>query len=149
MRPIRLVAVVLIVAVVAVGIAGAVVFYLYPQLLYPTSGTCPSGANASSEQGYFTIVISSQGFNDSRSAASCPTMNVVKGQSVTIHVENNDSETHGFAIAQYLPGGMTLQAGQSKDVTFTADQAGSFQIFCNIWCAAHHFQQHGRLVVTG
>ncbi len=115
------------------------------------SGTsCPSSPTASSSPVYFTLVISNQGFNSSRTyRGPCPILNVAKGQSVTIHLRNDDPvETHGFAITHYLDSGIELRPGQSNDITFTASQAGTFLVYCNILCSVHNYMQNGRLNVT-
>ncbi len=153
MKRALLIVLVLILGVTVVGVgAWAYLTFTYPGL-FNSIGTsalpCPSGATATSGQTQFTIIISGQGFNGSRYSTSCPLMSVVKGQSVTIHVVNNDRETHGVAIAHYFVGGVELSPGQSRDITFTADQAGSFVIYCNIGCFAHNYMQNGSLNVTG
>lgn len=138
-----------IVAVLAVAV-GAVALAL-PNLLNlaPTFGPpCPSSATGSLGQTHFTLLISNQGFNDSRNSVSCPSLTVTREQSVTIHVVNNDVELHGFVITHYLGGGIMVGAGQSADITFVADQSGSFSFYCNVGCGAHHYLLNGRLNVT-
>jgi heme/copper-type cytochrome/quinol oxidase subunit 2 len=101
---------------------------------------------------HFTIVISENGFNGSVShgSAQWPIMNVHKGQSVIVHVEEtSDSvQPHGFAIDHYLVSGIILRPGESHDVAFTADQTGTFRVFCNIFCTIHPYMQNGLLNVT-
>ena len=150
-KQIRYILLVLIIAVV--GTVGGVFAYLtvsYPGL-FSTIGAsplaCPSGATASVPQ--VTLVISTQGFNNSRYAASCPLLNISKGQSVTIHLANNDREMHGIAVTHYFAGGVQVQPGETRDITFTADQAGSFVIYCMTGCFSHGYMQNGRLTVTG
>jgi FtsP/CotA-like multicopper oxidase with cupredoxin domain len=150
MKLLKLIALVL---VIIVGVTGVTVYTVlttyYPGLYFPAaSQPCPSGANASSNT-HFTIVMSNQGFNSSRNSAPCPTVSVMKGQTITIHVVNNDGEKHGFAITHYLDAGIALNPGESRDVTFTVDQTGSFLIYCNVGCFVHNWQQNGRLTVTG
>ena len=152
MRRLYLAIIVIIVAVAAVGVGTwAYLTFTYPGL-FNTIGTsnlaCPSGATSASAQTHFTIIISGQGFNGSTYAAACPLLSVVKGQSVTIHLVNDDGERHGVAISHYFAGGVEVAPGQSRDITFTADQVGSFVIYCNIGCFAHNYMQNGRLNVT-
>jgi len=79
-----------------------------------------------------------------------PTLNVQLGQTVSIHVINcASSEAHGFAITYYDDNSIiAVQPGHSYDVTFTASRAGTFRIYCDIFCAIHPFMQNGALVVS-
>lgn len=79
-----------------------------------------------------------------------PTMHVRLGQTVSIHVINcAASEAHGFQIQFYDDRStVSVQPGQSYDVTFVATRAGNFRVYCNIFCAIHVFMQNGELVVT-
>src|SRR5207249_4116009 len=56
----------------------------------------------------------------------------------------------GFFAAAYLFYffGFALGPGTCGDVTFTADQTGSFLVYCNISCTIHLFMQNGRLNVN-
>jgi len=99
---------------------------------------------------HFTLVMSLNGYNDSRTQGfPWPKMNVTLGESVTIHVVNDDSvQAHGFAIAHYFDSGVTLRPGESYDMTFIADQLGTFNVYCNIVCTVHVYMQSGRLNVN-
>ncbi|MDE1857925.1 MAG: hypothetical protein KGI26_02495 [Thaumarchaeota archaeon] len=85
-----------------------------------------------------------------------PTMDVKVGQVVSIHVINcATSEPHGFQITYYddiEQNGhlnlITIPAGQSYDVTFTATTAGTYRVYCGIPCAIHPLMQNGALVVS-
>ncbi|MDE1852956.1 MAG: hypothetical protein KGI38_04305 [Thaumarchaeota archaeon] len=79
-----------------------------------------------------------------------PTMNVKLGQIVSIHVINcATSEPHGFQISFYDDKSpISVQAGQSYSVTFTATEAGTFRVYCGIFCSIHPFMQNGALVVS-
>ncbi len=102
----------------------------------------------------FTVVMANEGlnvgFNGSRyNGTPWPVVNVTLGQSVIIHVVNNDTtQSHGFAITHYFDSGVTLRPGECYDVKFTANQAGSFNVFCNIFCTIHVYMQNGRLNVN-
>ena len=151
MKPYKIVALVLIPIVAVVIAAGAAFTFYYPNLLNSANlngPPCASSPVSTLSQVQFTIMISSQGLNSSGTSSSCPILNVAKGQSVTIHFVNNDRETHRIAIATYLGNGISLSPGESRDIMFTANQTGNFQIYCNVGCAAHHFMQNGRLNVT-
>jgi heme/copper-type cytochrome/quinol oxidase subunit 2 len=99
---------------------------------------------------HFTITMTNQGFNGSKTQPSpWPIMNVLKGQSVTIHVENNDTvEPHGFVISHYFDAGVKLGPGESHDVVFVANQTGSFLVYCNILCSVHQSMLNGQLNVN-
>ena len=85
-----------------------------------------------------------------------PTMDVKVGQVVSIHVINcASSEPHGFQISYYddieqngHSNLVTIPAGQSYDVTFTATKAGTFRVYCGILCSIHPLMQNGALVVS-
>ena len=81
-----------------------------------------------------------------------PTMKVKLGQVVSIHVINcASSESHGFQIVHYddiSKNLISVGPGQSYDVTFTADTAGTFRVYCGIFCSIHPLMQNGALVVS-
>jgi heme/copper-type cytochrome/quinol oxidase subunit 2 len=41
-----------------------------------------------------------------------------------------------------------LREGQSFDISFTANQAGTFKVYCDIFCSIHPLMQNGLLNVT-
>jgi len=139
-----------IIILIAVGVL-ATAYSLH--LFNPAGKTgpeCPSTPSSQSSSANFTLIMSNRGFNASRTyAAPCPVLNVGKGQIVRIHLENVDPvETHGFAVTHYLDSGVLLGPGQTKDVVFTAAQAGTFTVYCNVLCSIHLYMQNGRLNVT-
>ncbi len=129
------------IAVIVVIVAGTT-FAVFALHLFNLS-------NPPSEQ-HFTIIITNQGFNGSRTHNDpWPVMNIKKGDSVTFHIQNNDTtEPHGFAITHYLDSGVKVGPGQSDDVSFTANQAGTFLVYCNIFCTIHVYMQNGQLNVA-
>ncbi len=144
------------IAIIAVLVAATAFTVLALHLLSISSPSCPSTAQVNTLPGqkHFTIIITNQGFNGSRTHSNdpCPwpVMNVKQGDMVTIHVENDDTngEAHGFAITHYLDSGVKLGPGQSNDVSFTANQAGTFLVYCNIFCTIHSYMQNGQLNIT-
>ena len=151
MKRSRLFLAVLAIAVAGTGsIAAAYAFHFFG-LGTPTCGGIPTSQPNIS---HFRVVMANEGmnvgFNGSKyQSAPWPMMNVTAGHTVTIHVVNNDTtQAHGFAIAHYFDGGITLRPGQCYDVTFSVDQAGSFTVYCNIFCTIHIFMQNGRLNVS-
>jgi heme/copper-type cytochrome/quinol oxidase subunit 2 len=121
----------------------------------PVEHTAESG---NSTHAYFLIVAADPpnayaGFNGSYyqgTTVQWPTMTVKEGQVVSIHVINcASSESHGFQISYYDDKSIiAVQPGQSYDVTFTATEAGTFRVYCDIFCAIHPFMQNGALIVT-
>ncbi|MDG6981572.1 MAG: multicopper oxidase domain-containing protein [Nitrososphaerota archaeon] len=84
--------------------------------------------------------------------APWPVITVKAGQLVSFHVINcASSEIHGFQITHYddiSKNLISIQPGDSYNVTFTATQAGTFRIYCGIFCNIHPGMQNGELVVT-
>ena len=132
----RVLVIVLIVVVVTGFFATAYTFHLFG---LGTTNCWARPASVSAGSAYFVVVMANEGmnvgFNGSRfQSASWPVMNVTLGRSVTIHIINNDTvQSHGFAIQRYFSG-FALGPGTCGDVTFTADQLGSFLVYCNISC---------------
>ena len=102
----------------------------------------------------FTIVMANEGMNvglngSANHSSPWPQMNVSIGQNVIIHVINNDTaQAHGFEINHYFDQGLKLAPGKCSDVRFVATQAGSFLVFCQIFCTIHLSMQYGRLTVN-
>jgi heme/copper-type cytochrome/quinol oxidase subunit 2 len=71
---------------------------------------------------------------------------------VTIVVCNADhTQTHGFQIDNYLPPGVrvvSISPGQVFRVSFIANVAGKFRVYCFIFCTVHWAMQSGELIVT-
>lgn len=100
----------------------------------------------------FVIIASDTGFNDSighgAPEKSWPIITVHQGEAVTIVVCNTDRQAHGFQIAHYDSSIQTVEPGQVLKVPFVANQAGTFQIYCSIFCTIHVYMQSGLLNVT-
>ena len=88
----------------------------------------------------------------SNASAPWPVIDVKLGQVVSFHVINcASSEIHGFQITHYddiSQNLVSIQPGNSYDVTFTASEAGTFRIYCGIFCNIHPGMQNGELVVS-
>jgi hypothetical protein len=146
----RVLVIVLIVAVVTGFFAAAYSFHF---LGLGTRNCWARPASVPASSAYFVVVMANEGmnvgFNGSKfQSGSWPVMNVTLGRNVTIHVINNDTvQSHGFAI-QSLFSGFALGPGKCSDVKFTADQPGSFLVYCNISCSIHVFMQNGRFNVN-
>ncbi len=71
------------------------------------------------------------------------------GDTVHWHVTNLEQAydaTHGFAINSYNIN-LSLEPGEHSDVTFKADRAGVFPMYCTEFCSALHLEMAGYLVV--
>jgi FtsP/CotA-like multicopper oxidase with cupredoxin domain len=153
-RVTRIIIVAILVTVLAIGTV-AILSYEGIIKLHPNSG--------SGKTDYFTIIEEDPCPNDCALAGMngsyfknpagppWPVMNVHIGDTVVITVINNKSsfEPHGFGIDHYLPApGLTLSPGESHTITFVANEAGSFRVYCTIECSIHPLMQNGRLIVS-
>lgn len=142
-------------AIVAAITAAAILLALYVPLVTPPPGgssSRPSSGSCKAPEGYIAIIADHSGFNGSVAHGSpknpWPVITAHKGETVRLLICNVDRvEAHGFAIDGYFDGGVTLRPGQTYSITFTADKAGSFTIFCNVFCTIHIYMK-GMLVVT-
>lgn len=75
------------------------------------------------------------------------TITVNKGDRVVLHITSTDVE-HGFSLATYNII-ETLPVGETKTVSFTADQVGEFNFFCSVWCGSGHQSMRGKIIVQG
>jgi heme/copper-type cytochrome/quinol oxidase subunit 2 len=131
-------------AVLGLGVAfggGAVVTGgTTSQIVLPAGCTRPTNG--------FLIIQNNDGYNNSRSLDPWPVVKVKQGQTVNIAVCNVDVSAHGFQIASYDDGHINVvEPGQVLNVSFVANQQGSFLIFCVIPCDSHPYMQAGQLRV--
>ena len=129
-------------AIVVMAVLGLATLYFFRGSL---GNTTPS-----TNPIHFTIYISERGFNGSADrTGSWPVMRVTQGQTVTIRINSSESvEAHGFAVEHYSTRGISLSPNQSYDLTFAAQQTGTFRVYCNIFCGVHSLMQNGQLVVS-
>jgi len=141
--------------VVLVGASATIGLYLVSKGGGGTSRSLPAGCVKPPDG--FLIIASNLGFNDSIThgapTKSWPIITVKQGQTVNITVCNIDVQAHGFQIKHYYDvdtvGVVTVVPGQVLQIpAFVADQAGSFQIYCDIFCSIHIYMQSGLLNVT-
>ncbi len=146
---------ILAIAVVVIGVSGFFTAAYAFHLIGPAPIDCwARPSNVPSGAAYFVVVMGDSGinvgFNGSRyHNGPWPIMNVTLGQTVFIHVINNDTvQSHGFAIQQYFTG-FSISPRSCGNVTpFTAFQTGSFLVYCYIFCTIHSFMQNGRLNIS-
>ena len=143
-------------SIVAVVVIGSVLGYSWLSVITP--GNTPQVSQSSScvtPPGYFLIVADLHGFNDSVGHLHAvpdepwPVINVKRGDRVNIIVCNQDDYSpHGFAIQNYFDRGIAIMPHESFRISIVADQAGTFTIYCNIFCPEHAYMQSGQLVVA-
>ena len=74
---------------------------------------------------------------------------VKQGDTVHLHVTNLEQAhdaTHGFALDSYNVN-LSLEPGEHADVTFVADKAGVFPLYCTEFCSALHLEMAGYFLV--
>jgi nitrous-oxide reductase len=74
---------------------------------------------------------------------------VTEGDEVTIHLDSLESaedQTHGFTIDMYNIN-VSLEPGKHENITFKADMAGSFPMYCTEFCSALHLEMMGYFLV--
>jgi len=105
--------------------------------------------------GGFLILMDEYGYNDSVLKGAGPTkawpvISVAQGASVNIIVCNVDPyQSHGFQISNYFDSNIeSVAPGQVLRVSFVASRAGTFRIYCAIFCTIHLFMEYGQLRVT-
>jgi nitrous-oxide reductase len=84
-------------------------------------------------------------------AFSMPVIKVKKGDEVTITLTNHDKVedlTHGCAIPTYNIN-FIVNPQETKSVTFKADHAGAFWMYCTHFCHALHLEMRSRFLVEG
>ena len=117
-----------------------------PTVMLPSGCVKPAGG--------FLIVASLQGFNDSIDhgvpANNWPVMNARLGQNVTIVVCNADrTQAHGFQVDHYYDAQLvSIAPGQVLRLSFVANVAGTFRVYCQIPCTVHWALQNGQLTIS-
>ena len=114
------------------------------QSILPSGCTRPAGG--------FLIIASSLGYNDSIAhgapVKSWPVMDVTQGADVSITVCNTYSQAVGFQVAHYLVDKIeAVSPGKVLNVSFLANQTGSFSVYCSVFNPIHIYLQGGELDV--
>ena len=82
-------------------------------------------------------------------AYSMPIIKVKKGDEVTITLTNHDKVedlTHGCALPTYNIN-FIVNPQETKSVTFKADRAGAYWLYCTHFCHALHLEMRSRFLV--
>ena len=147
----------LLFGILAAVVVGSVVSIYWPSLSTPANQApvTQRAADCVKPPGYFLIVANLDGYNDSVAHLQkspnepWPVIRVHEGDRVNIMVCNaDDYSPHGFAIEHYLDSGVALMPHETFRVSFTADQAGNFTFYCNIFCPVHPYMLSGLLMVA-
>ena len=148
--------IVTVIVVIAIVGAGSIIVFSYSGFPTPSSSGEPQ-SSSSSHILHFTIIESDPpdplaGMNGSYYkplTTHWPIIQVHQGDTVIITVINNNSrEIHGFAIDHYDDKGFSLAPGQRHTISFIANEAGNFRMYCNVFCAIHPYMQNGELIVN-
>lgn len=118
---------------------------------YPPYANLPAGC-VKPPNG-FLVIANINGFNDSiehgAPTVSWPVITVKQGSTVNITVCNSDHQAHGFQVTHYFDSNIeTVDPGQVVHVSFVANKAGAFDIYCSIFCSIHIYMQGGELLVN-
>lgn len=135
--------------VLTIAVAAILLSTLYYYKFYAQS---PINEGCTKQKNGYLIVMSNDGFNDSKSHGApfknWPVITVQRGSSFSITVCNTDIQPHGFQISYYLDSSIiSVAPGQTLTFNFVADKTGNFTIYCSIFCTIHIFMQNGLLVV--
>ena len=74
---------------------------------------------------------------------------VNEGDTVRLHltsIEQAEDQVHGFTIDMYNVN-ISLEPGKHENVTFVADKAGAFPMYCTEFCSALHLEMMGYFMV--
>lgn len=71
---------------------------------------------------------------------------VKKGDLVQLRLTSEDV-AHGFRIKEFDVKVFPIEPGKFETVEFVAEEAGTFDFFCNIVCSARHGEMRGQLIV--
>lgn len=70
---------------------------------------------------------------------------VKEGQQILLRIKSTDVP-HGFVIEEYRLN-VFLTPGEVVEVKFTANKAGEYIYFCNVFCGTGHPNHKGKLIV--
>ena len=143
----KLLAIIVVSVLAVTGVLALVPFDLSNNIMSRVS----SVQNCDRPPGYVLLILDNSGLNDSihRASPGTPAITLFfqKGDTINILICNLDTiQAHGFAVSHYFDRGVTLRPGDAYKVSFVARDAGSFTIYCNVFCTVHTFML-GKLAV--
>lgn len=84
----------------------------------------------------------------SANVVNYPVLNVSLGDTVVIVVHNvNSDEAHSLGIDHYYDKSVLISPNSIVEITFVANKAGEFRVYCNIACVMMPFMTQGLLIV--
>lgn len=138
----KIIVIVIIALIIVAGITGYV-------MMSPKSATAPSASTPTptdamtneeitettttpSNQASMTVVESGKIVVEGKNFSFSPNkITVKKGQPVTI-VFKNAGGIHDFTLDEFNAKTKQIKTGESEEVTFTPDKAGSFEFYCSV-----------------
>ncbi|MBI5635365.1 hypothetical protein HY993_00185 [Candidatus Micrarchaeota archaeon] len=106
------------------------------------SASVNSRDNASALNGVKTIRIDAFNFGFNVTGPQ-----ISKGDRVKLIVTSS-SGTHGFSLPAFNVDLTPIGVGEEKTAEFTANQSGSFEFFCNLYCGEGHSRMKSTLTVN-
>jgi nitrous-oxide reductase len=76
-------------------------------------------------------------------------LRVKQGDTVHLHLTNTEQAydaTHGFAVGSHNVN-VSIEPGEHANITFKADRAGVFPMYCTEFCSALHLEMAGYMLV--
>jgi hypothetical protein len=148
----------LIITVLAAAGIVSLLGYAGIHSLIPVNGTVPVfaaprnsfiKATHSQQTGYYFLSQAAGGVKGSRSGSASvnPVYYLKKGSLESVHLINEDYETHSkhnFNIDQFKVHTKDLGYFESQTITFIADKVGTFEYYCTI-----HPEMRGTVTVEG
>lgn len=117
---------------------------IYDMAEFPNAVKTPEDAGIERKGNKVHIRLMSQAPN-----FSMPVIKIKKGDEVTLTLTNHDKVedlAHGCAIPTYNVN-FIVNPQETKSVTFKADRAGAYWIYCTHFCHALHLEMRSRLLV--
>ena len=117
-----------------------------PRNLFMKATYLPNEGNVYTSQSTGTAKILNSGAGSSSRIGHNPTITLNQGNSLSLHLINEDSEKHSkhnLNIDEFGIHTKDLGYFQTQTVTFTANKTGTFNYYCNI-----HPEMNGEIIVV-
>ena len=117
-----------------------------PRNFFMKATYLPNEGNAYTSQSTGTAKILNSGAGSSSRIGHNPTITLNQGNSLSLHLINEDSEKHSrhnLNIDEFNIHTKNLGYFQTQTVTFTANKTGAFNYYCSI-----HPEMNGKIIVV-
>ena len=117
-----------------------------PRNLFMKATYLPNEGNVYTSQSTGTAKILNSGAGSSSRIGHNPTITLNQGNSLSLHLINEDSEKHSrhnLNIDEFNIHTKNLGYFQTQTVTFTANKTGAFNYYCSI-----HPEMNGKIIVV-